>query len=131
MADIDGVDPCRVALEQHLGEAAGGGAEIKAGLAGRIDAAGFEASDQFQRGARNIGGGGIVQCNDVVRPDLLVGLLRDDAVHRHRAAQHGVAGAGPALQQAAGFQCLIEPDALAHDAISFRILPMAVSLASP
>ena len=75
MADIDGMDPCRAALKQDLGEAAGGGAEIEAGQAHRIEAETLEAGGQFEGGARNITGRRIVKGDVGLRRHQRAGFL--------------------------------------------------------
>ena len=54
VADIDGDDMGRAALEQHLREAAGRGADVERVAAGRIEAEMVEPGDQLQRRARDI-----------------------------------------------------------------------------
>ncbi len=80
VADIDGVDPRRAAFQQHLGEAAGRGAEVEAGHPRRLDAAGLETRNELESGARDIAGGGIIERYDVAVAHLLVGLCCDGAV---------------------------------------------------
>ena len=59
MADIDGVDPGRAPLEQHLGKSAGRGADIERDAAARIVAEMIERGDQLQaRRARRSGAPG-------------------------------------------------------------------------
>ena len=47
VADIDGIDAGRPALQQHLGEATGGRAEIEAHLASGVDATRLEPATSF------------------------------------------------------------------------------------
>ena len=54
VADIDRDDMRGAALQQHLREAAGRGAEVERRQAGRIEAEGIEAGDQLQRRARDV-----------------------------------------------------------------------------
>ncbi len=53
-ADIDSVDLARAALKQHLGKAAGRGADIEADAAFRIEAETVERGHQFQAAARDV-----------------------------------------------------------------------------
>ncbi len=54
MADIDAGDVRRAAPQQHISEAAGGGAEIEAGQACRIDAEHVQRAGELQAAARDI-----------------------------------------------------------------------------
>ena len=53
--DIDGIDAPRAAREQHLGEAAGRGADIEADAARRIDAEMVERGRELHAAARDPG----------------------------------------------------------------------------
>jgi hypothetical protein len=129
MPHIDGVNPRGTALQQHLRKPAGGGTDIETGLAGNIDAPGIEPGQQFQRRARYIGRGRILQRQQIGFAHHLVGLFRRLAIDPDRMAQNGVAGPGPAGQQPALFQRQVEPYP-AQSATSRSILASAVSLDS-
>ena len=58
MADVDGIDPCRAAREQDLGEAAGRGADIEGDDAGNGKSEMVERRRQLQAAARDVAGGG-------------------------------------------------------------------------
>src|SRR3712207_7149688 len=51
---VDSVDAACTTTEQHLGEAAGGGADIDGRQAGRVDGEGIQPRHQLQRTPRDI-----------------------------------------------------------------------------
>ena len=93
MADIDRRDMDGTAFQQHLREAAGGGADIERLAAARIESEMVEPGDQLQRGTRDIAARRVVHRQ--LRPgrDALSGLRHHRTVDRDGATLDSVAGA--------------------------------------
>jgi hypothetical protein len=93
------------ALEQAVGEAARGGADVEAAPPDRIDARGRERVGELHAPARDVGGRVGHGHRDVVG-DEHPRLLRAPALHPqpHLAREHGRGGAGAGREQAAGVE---------------------------
>ena len=111
MADVDRDDMRGAALQQRIGEAAGGDADVERRAARDVDAEGVERGIELQPAARDEVGGGIVEIEPAVRLDVEAGLGDDAPVDADMPAQDRVARARPAGDEAALGDELIEPDA--------------------
>ena len=100
-ADVDRVNLRGAALEQHLGEAAGRGAEVEGDAAGRRVAEMVERGDEFQAPARDVVDGRIEERDRRSFRDRHRRPGGGNAVDRDDAAQDRVARPRPARQQAA------------------------------
>ena len=84
--DIDRIDTRRTALQQHLGETAGRGADIERHNSGHEEPEMIQRGDQLEGAARDmiVGSGGHVHVG--ARGDGGAGLGFDRAGHLHQAA---------------------------------------------
>ena len=119
--DIDRVDAPRTAREQHLGEAAGRGADIEADAARRIEAEMIERRDKLQRRRARPTDAPAARRSARIGRDLVRGLAQHDAIGRHAAGRDRGLRPGAALEQAALDQQHVGALALCH----------AVDLANP
>ncbi len=114
-ADVDRVDPARAARQQHLGEAAGRGADVEADAAGDVEAEPVERMRELDAGARH------PRERRLGADDRLGGDLRRRLGDRHVVGGHQPGGdgglrLGAALEQAALDEQAIDTDAGRHDA---------------
>src|SRR5215468_12217358 len=109
MADVDRVDAPRAAREQHLGEAAGRGADIEADAAARIEFEMIERGRELHAAARHprVSRHGVQRCidRDLVRRPADQDVIGGDEAGRNRSLRLGTAREQAALdQQAIGAQ---------------------------
>ena len=119
-SDVDRIDAPRAAREQHLGEAAGRGADVEADAAGRIEPEMIERGRELHAAARHPG----MRRRRLQRGvggDLLGRLGDGDAVGGHHAGGDRLLRLGAALEQAALDQQPVGAHALCH----------GISIASP
>ena len=100
MADVDADHVRRVVLQEAIGEAARGLADIQATLAAHVDACRRQRAFELQAAARDIGGGARTDREHRVPRDELARLRRLDAADAHRAAADQVGCARPRGGQA-------------------------------
>ena len=109
VADIDRVHPARPARQQHIGEAAGGGADIQRRAPARIDPEVRERVVEFLAAPRDPG---MVRAahreREIVR-DLEAGLVEAAFAREHPAGQQQRLRPGPGLGQAARHEQGVEP----------------------
>src|SRR5882757_425203 len=100
VADVDGENDAGAVRQQHLGEAAGGGADVEADMAFDIDRILFQRAGELDAAAGYPGVGGL-RGNLRVRSDRLRCLQNLLAAGDHEAGLDRGAGAGAAFEQAA------------------------------
>ncbi len=119
VADIDGVDPGRAALQQAVGEAAGAGAEIGRDKAGNVDTELVERLVELLSATADETGL-LFQRDDVGLADVAAGagllLVVDEDVAGH---DEGL-GAGAGLGKAAFDDRVVETDGRAHGSAPAR-----------
>ena len=98
--DIDGEDEARAVLQQHLGEAAGGGADVEADMALDLDRIQFQGAGELDAAARDPGVRGL-RGQFGIGGDHLRRFQHGPAVGGHAAGVDRGAGAGAAFEQAA------------------------------
>ena len=99
----------RAALQQHLGEATGGGADVEAFAIAWVDLEMIECCNQFQGRARHIILRRIADLEDDISGKCQAGFGDDLAIDAHGAARNRVARTGAAGEQAARYQKLVQP----------------------
>ena len=110
MADIDRIDPGRPPGQQDIGKAAGGGADIDGGQAGRIDGEFGQALFELQPPARDPGVRLALHFQRQILGDLVAGLVEAPGAGEDLAGHDDGLGLGPAFGQAPVDQQLIEAD---------------------
>src|SRR5579884_2780584 len=84
VADIDCVNPCGAALDQHLSEAAGRSTDIETDAVARIKTEAIQCCCELHAAARDIWMWG--PCADFcININLLGGFANEDAVREHEA----------------------------------------------
>ena len=108
VADVDCRDMRGAALQQDFGKAAGRGADVETGPAGRVELEMVEPRGKLQGGARDVILCRIGDRDGDIGQERLAGLGDDLAADPDRAAKNGVARPRPACEQAEREQQLIE-----------------------
>lgn len=109
VADIDGGDVFCAAMKQYLGEAAGGGADVEAFMALRIEPEVIERGGKLEGGAGNIGLRRIGNGDLDVSGNGLAGLCGRFPVDAHGAARNRIARTRAAGKVAERNKKLVKP----------------------
>ena len=110
MADVDGVDPGGAALQQHVGEAAGRGADVERHHARGIDAEMVEAVGELEPASGDVGRACAAHLERQVGGDALPGLVQPPLAGEDLPGQDQRLRLGAALGQPALDEQLIEAE---------------------
>ncbi len=116
--DIDGIDASRAALQQHVGEAAGRGADVEGDGTGGVDAEMVERMGELDAAARHPGMIAPAQFERRFGGDADARLVEPAIAAPHRAGENQRLRLGAAVGKAALDQERIKPQFAAHPAFS-------------
>jgi hypothetical protein len=109
VADVDGKDTPGAAPQQHVGKAAGRGADVERAHAGRIEAKMVEGVGELDAATRDVRLLVLAQREREVGSDLLTRLVETAFARKDPAGENQRLGSGAAQGQPALDQQLIEP----------------------
>lgn len=99
-ADVDGDDVAGATTQQHVGKAAGGGADVEAGATGWRNSSRVQGVGEFYAAARNIG-----MCRKGIEGGCAVNgfgrLFHGPSIRMDQTGHDGRLGLGAAVEQAA------------------------------
>ena len=101
VADIHRVNPPRAARQQHIGKAAGRGADIKCDPAGYVDAEMIERMGQLDAAARNPWMVATFDCQRRIGGEPIAGLVDPPIAGVNKPGKDQRLRLGPALRQPA------------------------------
>ena len=108
MADVDGIHPACAALQQHVGEAAGRGADVERYATLRIDLEMIERMGKLEPATRDIWNLRFPDLEREIRRHRLAGLVEPPLAGKNPPGEDQCLCLGPAVGEAALEEQLIE-----------------------